>query len=135
MKMFRVVVNGNEYKVGIEELSEQGANNPAGTYAAPSPRPAQPKPAPGPGQAKGSETNNDRITAPMPGTILRVAVNAGDKAIKGQTLMVLEAMKMENEILAPADCMIREVAVTQGVSVNVGDTLVVMSSSFNPKEP
>ncbi|EKD40510.1 MAG: biotin/lipoyl attachment protein [uncultured bacterium] len=128
MKMFRVVVNGNEYKVGIEEINEQGANNPVKTYAAPSPRPAQPKPAPKLEQAKGSETTSDRITAPMPGTILRVAVNAGDRAIKGQTLMVLEAMKMENEILAPADCMIREVAVTQGVSVNVGDTLVVMSS-------
>lgn len=128
MKMFRVVVNGNEYKVGIEELTEQGTNNPVKAYAAPSPRPAQPKPAPRPEPAKGFESNNDRITAPMPGTILRVAVNAGDMAIKGQTLMVLEAMKMENEILAPADCMIREVAVTQGVSVNVGDTLVVMSS-------
>ena len=128
MKMFRVVVNGNEYKVGIEELTEQGANNPAKAYAAPSSRPAQPKSAPKPEQTKGSESTNDRIAAPMPGTILRVAVNAGDKAIKGQTLMVLEAMKMENEILAPTDCMIREVAVTQGVSVNVGDTLVVMSS-------
>lgn len=128
MKMFRVIVNGNEYKVGIEELTEQSANNPGKTSAAPATPSAQPKPAPQPEQAKGLETGNDRIIAPMPGTILRVAVNAGDQATKGQTLMILEAMKMENEILAPMDCMIREVAVTQGISVNVGDTLVVMSS-------
>ena len=130
MKMFRVVVNGNEYKVGIEELVEEKACNPSpATKASPaSPAPAKPAAQPVPAQIIESNPSNGRITAPMPGTILRVAVNAGEKAIKGQTLLVLEAMKMENEILAPSDCLIKEVAVSQGVSVNVGDTLVVMSS-------
>lgn len=130
MKMFRVVVNGNEYRVGIEELNENQASHPAAVQAKPVSSPAPPKAAAQPIPTKNIELNqsNGRITAPMPGTILRVAVNAGEKAIKGQTLLVLEAMKMENEILAPSDCLIKEVAVSQGVSVNVGDTLVVMSS-------
>ena len=130
MKMFRVVVNGNEYKVGIEELVEQKASNPSPAKAAPAPSPVPAKPAAQPVPARNTESrqSNGRITAPMPGTILRIAVNAGEKAIKGQTLLVLEAMKMENEILAPSDCLITEVAGSQGVSVNAGDTLVVMSS-------
>ncbi|KJR96534.1 MAG: hypothetical protein VR65_27700 [Desulfobulbaceae bacterium BRH_c16a] len=130
MKMFRVVVNGSEYKVGIEELAEEKTGNPGKAHATPSPRPAQPKASPKPEPAKSVEasTANGRIIAPMPGTILRVAVAAGDKAAKGQTLLVLEAMKMENEILAPADCVIEEVKVAKGVSVNVGDTLIVLSS-------
>ena len=64
----------------------------------------------------------------MPGTVLQVAVNKGDNVTKGQTLLVLEAMKMENEIMAPADGVVQEVNVSQGVSVNAGDTLIVLSS-------
>lgn len=130
MKMFRVVVNGHEYKVGIEEIAEEKKTGQAVARPAPSPQPSQVAPPPRPEPAKAGDTGplNGKIIAPMPGTILRVAVNAGEKAIKGQTLMVLEAMKMENEILAPSDCTIKEVAVSQGVSVNVGDTLAVMST-------
>ena len=130
MKMFRVLVNGNEYKVGIEELAEERTPRPAEVHSAPAPRPSQPKPAPKQEPAKSGDAvkADGRIVAPMPGTILRVAVKAGDKATKGQTLLVFEAMKMENEILAPSDCVIQEVSVTKGVSVNVGDTLVVLSS-------
>ena len=68
------------------------------------------------------------IAAPMPGTVLQVAVSVGDNVTKGQTLLVLEAMKMENEIMAPADGVVQEVNVTQGVSVNAGDILIVLSS-------
>ncbi len=130
MKMFRVVVNGNEYKVGVEEIAEEKSTTRAAVSPPPSPKPVQPMPAARPEPAKTVEAGpiNGKIVAPMPGTILRVAVNAGEKAIKGQTLMVLEAMKMENEILAPSDCTISEVAVSQGVSVNVGDTLIVMAT-------
>lgn len=131
MKMFRVVVNGNEYKVGIEELVGEQITLPSpakGITSIPAPAPAKLAAQPVPANTVEMSKGDNRITAPMPGTILRVAVNAGDKASKGQTLLVLEAMKMENEILAPSDCLIKEVAVSQGVSVNVGDTLVVMSS-------
>jgi biotin carboxyl carrier protein len=67
------------------------------------------------------------VVAPMPGTVLQVAVNIGDNVIKGQTLLVLEAMKMENEIMAPTDGVVHELNVTQGVSVNAGDILVILS--------
>jgi biotin carboxyl carrier protein len=67
------------------------------------------------------------VVAPMPGTVLQVAVKIGDKVSKGQTLLVLEAMKMENEIMAPAAGVVRELNITQGVSVNAGDILVILS--------
>jgi biotin carboxyl carrier protein len=63
----------------------------------------------------------------MPGTILEVKVQAGDRVAKGQILMILEAMKMENEILAPHDCTIAEVRAVKGASVNAGDPLVVLA--------
>ncbi len=133
MKMFRVVVNGNEYKVGIEELAEESTSQPSQTKAAPAPRPTQPQPAAKPQQqpptAKAEPAAaGGTIVAPMPGTVLQVAVNVGDNVVKGQTLLILEAMKMENEIMAPADGVVQEVNVTQGVSVNAGDILVVLSS-------
>lgn len=131
MKMFRVVVNGNEYKVAIEELAEEGTPQPSGTTAAPAaPRPAKPQPAakPKPVAKAAPAAGGGAIVAPMPGTVLRVAVSAGDNVVKGQTLLVLEAMKMENEIMAPADGAVLEVNVNQGVSVNAGDILVVLSS-------
>ena len=65
------------------------------------------------------------ITAPMPGTILKVNVNAGDAVKKGQVLLILEAMKMENEIVAPADGKIASVNVAKGTSVNAGDVYMV----------
>ncbi|NOR10795.1 MAG: biotin/lipoyl-binding protein [Desulfovibrionaceae bacterium] len=134
MKMFRVVVNGSEYKVGIEELAEESASQPSQVKAAPSPKVTQPKPTvkaqPKPAAAKKAEpaAAGGTVVAPMPGTVLQVAVNKGDNVTKGQTLLVLEAMKMENEIMAPADGVVQEVNVTQGVSVNAGDILIVLSS-------
>jgi biotin carboxyl carrier protein len=62
----------------------------------------------------------------MPGTILSVAVKAGDSVKAGQVLLILEAMKMENEIVAPRDGTVSRVAVTKGASVNTGDLLVVL---------
>ena len=133
MKMFRVVVNGSEYKVGIEELAEESASQPSQVAAAPSPKVTPPKPTvkaqPKPAATKAEPAAaGGTVVAPMPGTILQVAVNTGDNVTKGQTLLVLEAMKMENEIMAPADGVVQEVNVTQGVSVNAGDILIVLSS-------
>lgn len=139
MRMFRVVVNNSEYKVEIEEIRENGSavqttsSAPAAPNPTPTPKPAQPaapKPAPAaapvPSDGGGGEGGN--VVAPMPGTILSVAVNNGDKVSKGQTLLVLEAMKMENEIQAPADGVVEVLNATQGASVNAGDILVVLSS-------
>jgi biotin carboxyl carrier protein len=131
MKTFRVIVNGSEYKVEIEELQEDGASAPA-PAAPPAPKPApqpasSPKPA-APAQPTAAGSAGGAIVAPMPGTILRVDAEIGSTVIKGQTLLVLEAMKMENDIQAPSDGVVQELNVTQGVSVNAGDVLIVLSS-------
>ena len=135
MKMFRVVVNGSEYRVAIEELAEESSSNPPAPPAAvPSPQPARPMTSPPQPAVKPAATaltgeeSAGSVRAPLPGTVLRIAVNPGDQVSQGQSLLVLEAMKMENEILAPFDGQVREVKVSQGVSVNAGDTLVVLAS-------
>lgn len=130
MKMFRVVVNGNEYKVEIEELAD------GQTSAAPAaPQPAVPKPAPAAKPAaapkaapQAAPAAGGAIAAPMPGTILSVSVAVGDKVEQGQVLLVLEAMKMENEIMAPSAGVVEQVNAVQGQSVNAGETLVVLSA-------
>ena len=130
MKKFRVLVNGSEYNVEIEELSG-GSTAPAPSAPAPKPsapaaKPASPAPAK-PSPAKVEAAVGGAIIAPMPGTVLSVAVEVGAAVTKGQTLLVLEAMKMENEIQAPADGTVQELNASQGLSVNAGDTLIVLS--------
>jgi len=125
MKTYNVYVNGNAYVVQIEEA---GAS-----VAAPVPVPvpvpvAAPAPASAPVTAPAAApvaAGDNTVTCPMPGTILSVAVKAGDSVKAGDILMILEAMKMENEILAPEDGVVASVAVAKGAAVNTGDVLVV----------
>ncbi|MDD6189465.1 MAG: biotin/lipoyl-binding protein [Clostridiales bacterium] len=127
MKTYNVFVNGNAYVVQIEEAgAAASAPVPAAApvpVAAPAPAPAAaPVSAPA---AVPAAAGGNTVTCPMPGTILSVAVKAGDSVKSGQVLMILEAMKMENEIVAPEDGVVSRVAVAQGASVNTGDVLVV----------
>lgn len=133
MRMFRIRVNGNEYEVEVEEITPAPGNPPAMTTAVDQTRQeqvirpaarqaAQPAAQPAPVQ-NGAET----IAAPMPGTIVDILVQAGAQVKSGQTLLVLEAMKMQNEILATHDCTVAEVRVAKGASVNAGDVLIVLS--------
>lgn len=108
MRKYRVNVNGTAYEVEIEEI----------TGAVPSPAAAAPAPA----AAAGSEN----ITSPMPGTILSVNVTKGQAVKKGQVLMVLEAMKMENEIMCPRDGTIVSVDAVKGAAVETGALLCVL---------
>lgn len=135
MKKFLIKVNGNQYEVEVEEVMEGGYAAPV-SMAAPTPAPASaavsaPAPAaPKPAQAapnKTAATGSVKITAPMPGTVLGVKVNSGDSVKKGQVLLILEAMKMENEIVAPNDGTIASINVSKGTSVNAGDTLLSMN--------
>lgn len=105
MKKYRVNVNGSLYEIEIEEM-----NAPAAMSAAPAPQAAAPK-------APVSAGAGTPVKAPMPGTILDVKVQAGQNVKKGDVLLILEAMKMENEICAPSDGRVTGVNVRKGDSV------------------
>lgn len=114
MRKFVVNVNGASYEVCVEEI-EAGAA-PA-TPAAPVAAASAPVAAPAGGQ---------KITSPMPGNIWDVKCKPGDVKKAGDVLLILEAMKMENEILAPRNCKVLSVNVQKGASVNSGDVLCVI---------
>ena len=119
MKNYRVIVDGVEYEIGIEpmdsaDLKTNSVSKPqhdksVTQTANPSPQNAQ-----GAGEA---------IRSPMPGEILSVRAQAGQAVKKGEVLMILEAMKMENEIIAPRDATITSVNVQNGTAVQTGTVL------------
>ena len=129
MKNYTITVNGNVYEVTVEEGFTGAASAPA---AAPAPK-AAPKAAPAaapkaaapaaPAGAAGSVA----VAAPMPGKILGVKASARQAVKKGQVILVLEAMKMENEIVAPQDGTIATINVATGDSVEPGATLATMN--------
>ncbi|MBQ4332293.1 MAG: acetyl-CoA carboxylase biotin carboxyl carrier protein subunit [Clostridia bacterium] len=114
MKKFHITVNGNAYEVDVEEI---GA---AAPVAAPAAAPAAPVAAPA---AAGATV----VTCPMPGTIVDVKVAAGDVVAEGQLLVVFEAMKMENEIMAPCAGTVASVNTTKGDSVDSGAVLLTLN--------
>lgn len=122
MKKYNVTVNGTAYEVTLEavDASEVKAA-PAQSAQAPSPAPA-PAVAPAAPVFGGKET----ITSPMPGNILNVNVTNGAAVKKGDVLMILEAMKMENEIMSPCDGTVLSVNVTKGATVETGAVLCVI---------
>ena len=124
MKKFNVIVNGKSYDVAVEELGEGAA--PAAVPAAAAPA-AAPAPAPAPAAAPAPAVGaGEKVTAPMPGTILDVKVSQGASVSKGDVIMVLEAMKMENDIVAPCDGTVTSIVVKKGDSVQSGDTLATV---------
>ena len=116
MKAYKVTVNGNVYEITLEVIDKADIKAPATPVAAPASAPAAPA-------AAGAAT----VAAPMPGTILKVNVQAGSAVKKGDVLMILEAMKMENEIMAPADATVASVNVAQGASVEAGAVLCTLA--------
>ena len=135
MRTFNVSVNGVPYQVQIEEVGNLPSAIPAAPAAAPAPLPAAAAPAaaapaaPKPAAPKPAApvAGGHQVKSPMPGTIMSIKVKAGDSVIKGTVLCILEAMKMENEIMAPADGIVAQVVTSKGASVNSGDVLVVLS--------
>ncbi|MEE0801376.1 MAG: biotin/lipoyl-containing protein [Gemmiger sp.] len=124
MKNLIVTVNGVAYNVTVEE----NANGAAAPVAAPAPAPAAaPAPAPAAAPAPAGAAGAVTVSAPMPGNILDVKVKPGDSVKAGDTLMILEAMKMENEISAPQDGTVASINVRKGDTVNSGDTLCTMN--------
>ena len=109
MKKYRLNVNGTVYEVELEEMTGAPA--------------AAPVAAPAPSAAAAPAAGGEKVTSPMPGTILSVNVAAGDAVKRGQVLMILEAMKMENEIMCPCDGTVTSVSVTKGTAVESGTLL------------
>ena len=121
MRKFNITVNGKTYEVDVEEVG--GA---VSAPVAPAPVAAAPAAAPAPVSAAKSApvAGATQVTAPMPGSIVAVKVNVGDTVKNGDLVVVLEAMKMENEIFASADGKVVGISVNAGDSVNSGDVLI-----------
>ena len=117
MKNYRITVNGNVYDVTVEETGSV-ASAPVAVAAAPK---AAAAPA-----ASGS-AGATKIEAPMPGKVLAVKTSVGASVKKGDVVMVLEAMKMENEIVAPADGTVASIDVNEGASVEAGAVLASLN--------
>ena len=139
MKNYTITVNGNVYDVTVEEKTSSGpAAAPAPRAAAPVPAPAAAapapsapapaaEPAPAPKPLSSGTEGSVRIEAPMPGKILDVMVSPGQAVKKGDVLVILEAMKMENEIVTPSDGVVAGIHVASGDSVESGTLLATLN--------
>ena len=129
---YKVTLNGKTYEVEVEVgkvvlLDEYEACAPA-PAASPAAAPAAPAaPAAAPAPAPVALSAGEPVNAPMPGNILRIDVKEGDKVKAGQTLLILEAMKMENEIAAPKDGTVVQIATSKGAVVETGTPLIVLA--------
>ena len=134
MRKFAITVNGQSYEVEVEEIGGAPVYA-AAPVAAPAPAPvaapAAPKAAapaaPKAAAPAAAPAGAEAIKAPMPGNINDVKVSAGQSVKKGDILIILEAMKMENEIMAPRDGVVASVNVTKGASVSTGDLLLSLN--------
>ena len=131
---YKVTLNNKVYEVEVEETSAMLVDEyealapaaPAAPAAAAAPAPVA-APAAAPAAAAAPVAAGEQVTAPMPGTILKVNAAQGAAVKKGDILVVLEAMKMENEIMAPRDGTVAQVAVSKGSTVDTGALLVVLA--------
>lgn len=142
LRKFKIKIDGTEYLVEMEELTEPGTESaPVAAPVAPAPAPAAPAPAapapapapaptaaaPAPAPAPAAPAGADAQTAPMPGKILELKHNVGDVVAQNDCVLVLEAMKMENAIVAERAGTISAIHVTAGQMVNPGDALFTIS--------
>lgn len=110
MKIYKVKVNGKVYEVELESVTESNAHITTST----------------PAPVVNTNTAGTTIKAPMQGVILDIKVKAGDNVKKGQVVAILEAMKLENEIVASEDGVVKQVLVNKGQTVNSQDSLLII---------
>ena len=126
MKRYLITVKGISYEVEVEELKGKREADSAERAVQPEPvgtkTVEEKKAAPAPATAPVDSSKS--VTCPMPGTILKIMVKPGDVVKRGDVIVILEAMKMENELFASADEVVDSVKVTEGSTVNTGDVLV-----------
>lgn len=128
---YRVRINGKEYEVEIEEIgmetvvrSVSRTSSPVPGVLAPAPATAPTASAPKPSSVS---SGDGLIKAPIPGKVLKILVTEGDRVSEGQTLIIFEAMKMENEIKAPVSGVVKKIYVSEGANFNTGDPLIEIS--------
>jgi len=137
MKQFKIKINGEEYVVEVEEITDgsQSTVTPAAVSAAKQTeqkeqtKKPEVKKAPQPEQKKAPEhggTEGEEIQSPMPGKILKINVSEGDSVNEGDTVLILEAMKMENEIVANTSGKVKKIAVSVNDMVETDDTLLII---------
>ena len=126
MKNYTITVNGTPYNVTVEDAN--GSAAPVAAAPAPAAAPTSaPAPAPAAAPAAPAAAGSVSVDAPMPGNILDIKVSNGASVTAGDVLLILEAMKMENEIVAPQDGTVASVNVNKGDTVEAGQTLVSLN--------
>ena len=131
LRKFKISIDGKEYLVEMEEIGGVPAPAPAPAPAPQAATPAAPIAAPAPQEEVSAPTpvpaSADAQLSPMPGTILKILVREGEALKSNQPLMILEAMKMENEVVASHDGTVAGIHVTSGQVVNAGDALITIN--------
>ena len=126
MKSYTITVNGTAYEVTVEETGSAAAPAPAARAAAPAAPKAAPAPAPK-AAAPAAGTGTVKVTASVPGKVLKIVASAGQAVKAGDSIVILESMKMEIPVVAPQDGTVASIDTTEGASVENGDTLATMN--------
>jgi Biotin-requiring enzyme len=126
MKSYTITVNGTAYEVTVEETGSVAAPAPAARAAAPAAPKAAPAPAPK-AAAPAAGAGAVKVTASVPGKVLKIVASAGQAVKAGDSIVILESMKMEIPVVAPQDGTVASIDTSEGASVENGDTLATMN--------
>lgn len=121
MKKFNITVNGTAYEVEVEEVKAAAPKAPKAPKA-----PAAPAPVAAPAPAAAPAAGESAVNAPMPGKVIKLVASVGQAVKAGEVVLILEAMKMQNEIVAPVDGTVKAINVAAGQAVQSGDVLAVI---------
>lgn len=126
MKRFLIKINGKTYDAEVEVIGASAAAPAVAPAPAAAPKAAAPASAPAAPAAAPKAGGPANVTSPLPGTVLRLVKNAGDTVAAGEVVMIVESMKMENEVVAPEAGRIASIAVAAGSAINTGDLLFTL---------